>query len=272
MLGLQIRGEGNVPLLSVWVNRVVAPFQKAGNWTIDSVSGAWNGYFNLRHVRKENEALRAELDKLKMRANELEGQAAEAKRLSALLNFREANAGATLLPARVVGGSPSDHVRAVYIDRGETDGVRRNMPVITPEGAVGKVLAVYASTAQVLLITDKESGVGALLQNSRTNGVVRGTGEPEATMLHVISDQEVAAGELILTSGLDQIFPKDIPVGTVTSATPGNPFKVIRVRPAARLDRLEEVIVVLVPQPLAIGKEMETRSAAPAAPARTTPN
>jgi rod shape-determining protein MreC len=271
MLGLQVKREGNVPLVSIWVDWLVTPVQKAANWTIDSIGGVWNNYFALREVRKENEQLRAELDRLKVRSNELEGQAAEAKRLAALLSFRQANAAAPMLAARVVGGSPSDSVRAVYIDRGETDGVRRNMGVVTPEGVVGKILAVYGNSAQVQLITDKESGVGALLANSRTTGSVRGTGEPQPEMVRVINDQEVAAGETILTSGLDQIFPKDIPIGTVASTQTGNPFKVIYVRPAARLDRLEEVLVLLTQQPLANGKETETRSAAPAAP-RSTPN
>jgi rod shape-determining protein MreC len=271
LLGMQIKREGNVPLISVWAAWAVTPFQKAGNWMIDSVSGAWNSYVALRSVRKENAALHEELNRLKIRAQQLEGQAAEVKRLTTLLAFKEANAAAAMLTARVVGGSPSDSVRAIYIDRGESDGVRRNMAVITPDGAVGKILAVYGSTAQVLLITDKESGVGALLEKTRTMGVVRGTGDPLAEMNHVINEQEVGVGETILTSGLDQIFPKDIPVGVVASTEKGNPFKVIRVRPAARLDRLEEVIVLLAPSPVVIGKEAETRSAAPAA-TPSTPN
>ena len=270
MLGLQIRHESNVPLASVWVNVLISPVQKAGGWVIDSISGGWSNYVSLRGVRKENETLRAELARLRIESNQLAGQAAEARRLAALLDFRQANATAAMLSARVVGGSPADSIRAIYIDRGESDQVRRNMAVITPEGVVGKILAVYANTSQVLLITDKESGVGALLAKSRTNGVVRGTGEPFAEMNHVINDQEVTAGDVILTSGLDQIFPKDIPVGIVAGTQPGNPFKLIRVRPAARLDRLEEVIVLLAPQPLVYGKET-ARTAGPA-PGAATPN
>jgi rod shape-determining protein MreC len=119
------------------------------------------------------------------------------------------------------------------------------MGVITPEGVVGKVLEVYSSTALVLLITDKDGGVGSLLAGTRTQGVARGQGEPMLSLGFVNNDENVTVGEQVLTSGIDRIFPKDLPVGTVVAVRGGNPFKVIDVRPAARLDRLEEVFVLL---------------------------
>jgi rod shape-determining protein MreC len=150
-----------------------------------------------------------------------------------------------LLAARVVAAGTSETSRTLFLNRGESDGVKRNMAVLTADGIVGKILEVYPATSQLLLISDKESGVGALLAHSRTLGIIRGSGEPLVEMQKVITDQDVAVGEAVLTSGLDRIFPKDLPVGTVDSAAPGNPFKVIKVRPAARLDRLEEVWILL---------------------------
>lgn len=273
LLAVQIRREGDVRLIRVVAVWVFGYVQRAGAWVVETAGGAWNSYVNLRSAREENEQLREENKQLKMRLDRLASEAAEARRLNGLLGFREAHPDVPMLAAQVVSGSASDAVRTVYINRGEADGIRKNMAVITPEGVVGKTLAVYSGTAQVLLISDKESGVGALLENSRTQGVVRGTGGPTLEMRYVINDQEVAAGERVLTSGQDRIFPRDIPVGTVVSTEPGSPFKVIRLKPAARLDRLEEVFVLLTQQPLERPVE-ETAGNTPAAtpPAKLPPN
>jgi rod shape-determining protein MreC len=113
--------------------------------------------------------------------------------------------------------------------------------VITPDGVVGKILAVYPDTSQVLVLNDKDSGVGALLSNTRTQGPVKGTGDPLLEMEYVSSDEKIAVGEAVLTSGQDRIFPKDLPVGNVVAAQPDphSPFMAIRVKPAAQLDQLE---------------------------------
>jgi rod shape-determining protein MreC len=256
LLAVQIK-RGEVRLIRVAAVWAVTPFQRGGTSLIDRIGQTWNNYVSLRRTRQENEVLRRELAQLKLRVAELEGRAAEAHRLNALLAFREANAEVPMLPARVIGAGAAEASRTLYIDRGENDGVRKNMGVITPDGAVGKVLETFARTSLILLLTDKESGVGALLAKSRTHGVVRGTGEPLAELRYVVNDQEVAVGEPVLTNGLDQIFPKDLPLGSVASVEKGNPFKMIRVKPAARLDRLEEVLVLLTRQEFPEKKEAE---------------
>jgi rod shape-determining protein MreC len=116
----------------------------------------------VRSIGHENTQPRADLDRLQLRNAELEGRAAEADRLAGLLNFRQSNAAVPMLAARVIGASPSSSGRVAFLDRGSRDGVALNMGVITPEGVVGKVLAVYTGTSQVLLVSDKDSGVGAL--------------------------------------------------------------------------------------------------------------
>jgi rod shape-determining protein MreC len=122
----------------------------------------------------------------------------------------------------------------------------------------------------VLLINDKDSGVGALFSGSRTHGVVRGSGDPEPRMEYVVNDEKVQAGDAILTSGEDRIFPKDFPIGAVESAKPGNPFQVIRVQPSARLDRLEEVLVLLSQQEVVFKKPEAPVAAETAAAGRPT--
>jgi len=270
LLAVQIKRERQVRLIRVWAVALVTPVQRAGAWTLDRLHGGWSNYVALRHTRHENEELRAEVDRLKLRNSELESRAAETDRLAGLLGFREAHADVPMLPARVIGSSADTASRTVYINRGERDGVRKNMGVITPEGVVGKVLEVFRDTAQVLLLTDKEGGAGALLANSRTQSPVGGTGEPHLIMKYVSNDEQVPIGERVLTSGQDRIFPKDLPVGTVVEVKPGNPFKAIRIKPAAHLDRLEVVLVLLTREELEPKKEPEPSVArTPAKPAAT---
>jgi rod shape-determining protein MreC len=149
------------------------------------------------------------------------------------------------MAAQVIGASGSELSRSVYIDKGEKDHIKPDMAVITADGIVGKVLRVYRSTSQVLLINDQTSGVGALLDKTRLQGILRGTSAGEAVLEKVMSDESVPPGELVLTSGGDGVFPKGLLVGRVTKVSAGNDlFLNIRVRPAADLSKLEEVLVV----------------------------
>lgn len=246
LLAFQIRREHNIRLIRVWTVEAFTPVESAGTASLDWIGGVWKGYIGLYDAQRQNRRLQAEVDRLHLQVDQLNGQAAEAARLASLLGYRQAHKQMRLLPARVISASPALATRLIYIDRGAHDGVRANMAVITPEGVVGKILEVYPESSQVLLVTDRQSGVGALLSPTRTEGVVRGTGGPRLQMDFVQKDEKVSPGELVLTSGLDQVFPKDLPVGTVLSTRPGSPFQQIELRPAARLDRLEDVLVVLM--------------------------
>ncbi len=251
LLAVQIKRQQQVRLIRVWAVELITPVQRAGAWTIERVHRTWSSYIGLRHTRSENEQLRAELERLELRNSHLESRAAEADRLAGLLGFQQAHAEMNMVAARVIGASAGTATQTIYINRGERGGLRRNMAVITPEGVVGKIIEVYAGSSQVLLLTDKESGVGALLAGSRIQSPVGGAGEPHLVMKYVSNDEQVNVGTAVLTSGQDRIFPKDLPVGTIVEVKPGNPFKTIRIKPSAHLDRLEEVFVLLsVPQSL----------------------
>ena len=159
----------------------------------------------------------------------------------------------------------------IQLDRGEHAGIRKNMGVITPDGVVGKVVEVYSNASLVLLLTDKESGVGALLADSRIQSPVGGQGEPLLVMKYIPNDDSVNLGERVITSGMDRIFPRDLPVGTVTEIKSGNPFKQIRIKPAANLERLEEVFVLLSLRPLEMKNEGNPADAQAPAPGAVTP-
>jgi rod shape-determining protein MreC len=247
LLAIQIKRETQVRLIRIWAVELVSPLGRAAAWTSDAIGGTWSNYIALRHMRQGNEALQAELDRLKMRNAELEGRAAEADRLGNLLGFREEHAEVPMLAARVIGGSPDAGSHVVFISRGSRDGLKRDMGVITPEGVVGKIENVFPDTSQVLLLDDRDSGVGALLAGSRTQSPVRGTGDPLLGMEYVSNDVKVEPGETVLTSGQDRIFPKDLPVGTVAQVKIDRrtSFQEILIKPAAHLDGLEEVLVLL---------------------------
>jgi rod shape-determining protein MreC len=251
MLAVQIHSEQrHMRLIRVWSVGAVTPFARVGTWTVGKIRGTWNGYIALTHTHQENQELRAEIDRLKMRNAVLEGEAEEAQRLRAVIGFHDIHADVPMVAARVIASSADSSSRTLYINRGERDGIHRNMGVVTPDGIVGKVLEAFSGTSEVLLLTDKDSGVGALLAGSRIQGPVGGSGEPLLTMKYVSNDENVALGQQVLTSGEDKIFPKDLPVGTIAEIKPGSPFKQIRVKPAANLDRLEEVLVLLTRQEL----------------------
>src|ERR1041385_7307650 len=204
----------------------------------------WREYVYLRGVRQENRDLKMEIERLRLEQVRLSEDAGQARRLQNLLAFKEQFVAKTV-PAQVIGGSGSEQSRSVFIDKGSSDGITTDMAVITADGIVGKVLHAYGSTSQVLLINDQSSGVGAILEDSRLQGVLRGTTVGEVVLERVMSDETVAPGEVVRTSGGDAIFPKGLPVGTVTKVnrTP-EAFLSIQIKPAVNLSKLEEVLVV----------------------------
>jgi rod shape-determining protein MreC len=271
LLAVQIKRDSQGRLIRVWTVGAVSPFERAGSYGFGWVRDVWRHYFALQHTVKDNEQLRRENDSLKMQITQLEGKAAEADRLAALLRFRQSHDGVPMIAARVIGASASAASQTIQLDRGERDGIRRNMGVITPDGIVGKIAESYSNASQVLLLTDKDSGVGAMLADSRIQSPVGGQGEPLLVMKYVPNDETVNIGQRVITSGMDRIFPRDLPVGTVTDIKPGNPFKQIRVKPAANLERLEEVFVLLSLHPLEMRSDTVPADARPPAPSAIIP-
>lgn len=231
-------------LIRIWAVGAVTPLEKALNWVQTSSGGLWHNYFYLRGVRAENRQLKQEIERMRLEQVRISQDADQARRLQALLGFKEQFISQTMA-AQVIGSSGSELSRSVYIDKGARDGIKPDMAVITKDGIVGKILRVYRSTSLVLLIDDQTSGVGSILDKTRLQGILRGTSSGEVVLEKVMSDETVPVGEQVLTSGGDGIFPKGLPIGTVTKVSPGSElFLNIRVRPAADLGRLEEVLVV----------------------------
>ncbi|MCX8072206.1 MAG: rod shape-determining protein MreC [Candidatus Binatia bacterium] len=210
-----------------------------------AVRNIWQQYVDLVGVRQENERLRqrvAELEHQNLRIAEI---LETDRRLAELLRFRTNFLG-DAQAAMIIGRDTFPAFGTVTISKGEADGVKRGMPVVSPQGVVGRILMTSAHSARVLLITDHNSGVDALVQRTRARGIVEGSPEGRCSMKYLRREEDVAVGDKIITSGLDGVFPKGLLIGEVTHVTRGTRglLQVAEVRPAAPLDRLEEVLIL----------------------------
>lgn len=245
LLAFQVTGKHNVRLIKLWTVAAFDPFERSVQGLVDSVSGTWTSYHDLRQAQRENEILKAQLAKARAKVIELSEEGLENVQLRAILGLQQRlplrSKGAT-----VIAVSPGASA-AVFIDKGTLDGLSADMPVITPEGVAGKVVAVFPRSAQVLLITDRSSGAGCMIEKTGAEGVLKGGGNGFCHLDYIMNDEKVKPGDIVVTSGLDQIYPKGLLVGTVVKVTDGDIYKNIRVKPAAALDRLEDVLVIVGP-------------------------
>jgi rod shape-determining protein MreC len=246
LLSAQITRERRVRLIQVWAVAVFDPFARALRGISDTATGAWRSYRDLWRAQQQNRELQILLVAAHSQIQQLSEQAAEARRLRDLLEFKNRLPFQTVA-AEVIGTSPGESSNAVFIDKGTDAGLTPDLAVITPAGVAGKLVAVFPHSAQVLLITDPSSGAACTLEHSRVQGVLKGSKPNECQMQYVMNEVPVTLGELVLTSGLDQVYPKGLPLGVVTRTEDGSIYKHITVKPAAGLDRLEGVLVVLKP-------------------------
>ncbi len=230
-------------LIRVWTITAITPLEKGIVRLQAGAGNLWHNYIYLRGVRQENRSLKENIEQLQLEQVRLRQDAEQARRLQALLGFKEQFIDQTVA-AQVIGSSGSEQSRVVYLDKGKNDGVKEGMPVISATGIVGKVILVQASVSQVLLINDQTSGVGTILESSRLQGVLKGKASGELELGNMMAEEEVKPGDRVLTSGGDQIFPKGLPVGTIDQVKRGGEFLQITVKPATPLSHLEEVLVI----------------------------
>jgi rod shape-determining protein MreC len=220
------------------------PLQSLTATVIQAVAGTWRTYVALIGVNQENERLRRRIVELEHEAVRLSEVEQTDQRLEALLNLRSSLDG-DLQAAQIIGRDPLPWFSTMTINKGEADGVHRNAAVLSPLGVVGQIRATGAHSARVLLITDHNSGVDAVVQRSRARGIVEGALDGGCVMKYLKRGEDVEVGDRVVTSGLDGIFPKGIIVGEVTRVTRGNRglLQVAEIKAAVPLDRIEEVLV-----------------------------
>jgi len=246
LLSIQITRNNDVRLIRVWAVAVVDPFQRSMHGMTDLSVGAWRTYRSLLHAQQENQQLRVQLASAESQILQLSEQAAESGRLRSILDFKNQLPFQTVA-AEVIASSPGDNSNAIFIGKGVDAGLTADLAVITPEGVVGKTIAVFPRSSQVLLLTDPASGVGAMLEKTRVQGVLKGDSENLCLIRYIMNEEPISFGETVLTSGLDQIYPKGLRVGMVVQTSAGNIYKNVEVKPAVDLSRLETVLVVLKP-------------------------
>ena len=237
--------KGSVRLIRSWVVGLVSPPERLLRSTGHGVRSVWMNYVDLIHVRQQNENLKSQLDGLRLEEESLAEDARQGQRLQALLGFKEKYIYKTVA-AQVIGASGTEQSKVLLIDKGSRDGLKPDMPVITPDGIVGKTRDVFAHTSQVLEINDPTSGAGVVLEKTRIRGVLRGDtwGHPE--IVNISPDERIEKGDAVVTSGGDAIYPRGLAVGTVQKVVPDPDGTLVNVqiRPAANLSRLEEVLII----------------------------
>jgi len=233
-------------LLRYWTVSLVTPFEKVIHWSSFDVRKVWSGYVGLRHTHQQNEQLELEIARLRQEQAAFAEDAAQGRRLQALLAFKQQYISQTVA-AQVIGTSGVDSSRMLYLDKGSADGLKPDQAVITPDGVVGKLRDVFPHTAQLLLLNDATSGAGVVLESTRIRGILRGTANGRVQINNLTADSRIKPGEKVLTSGGDQVFPRGLPVGVIESIAPDpqhQPYMAITIHTDANLSRLEEVLVI----------------------------
>ena len=251
LLSLQVRHERTVvTAVRQTLLTILSPAITVTAFVVQGAGDVWTGYIDLRTVRQENLQLKGEVAVLKRRIDQLAEQALETQRLQRLLALHQSAPG-SLLTARVIGKDATNWFKTVLLDRGSLNGVRRNLPVVTPDGLVGRVVEVTPTSSTVQLLTDPVSAAGGLLQRTRVTGIVVGSFAAGARVRYLPLMADVVAGDEVVTSGMGGIFPKGIPLGRITAVErkSGALFQEATLQPAVNLSRLEEVMVLTDPAP-----------------------
>ena len=211
----------------------------------------WDGYFALVDVHDENIYLREELKKFKAINNEYREAVATNVRLSKLLGLKDSLPSPTLT-AQIIGKDPSLWFKTVIIDRGSSDGVKQGMPVVTIEGIVGQIMSSSPHYAKVLLASDPNSAIDVIVQNTRVQGIIKGNGS-EFQLHYVLKNWQINKDDAIVTSGLGGVFPKGLPVGSVTKVTKSRRgmFQKVEIKPAVDYAQLEHLIIIMKENSLA---------------------
>ncbi len=248
LLSSQVTTEAGHSALRALLIGLFSPIQRGADAGLGAVSSLWYGYVDLRGVREENRRLQEEVARLEQALWMERDVVASYRRLSTVLDLAERIPGNPVV-AEVVGLDASAWFQTVTVNRGTSHGVALNAPVIAAGGLVGRVISLGKDVAQIQLLTDRDCSVGALLARTRARGVVAGSGaevSPTGLTLNYVSNlEDVVEGDLIVTSGMDGIYPKGIAIGRVASVRNGpRLFKLVTVEPAANLDRLEEVFIL----------------------------
>ncbi|MBN1880081.1 rod shape-determining protein MreC [bacterium] len=244
-----LRGGGIADRLEVMVLYALAPVYTTVDWILDNSVSLWNNYINLTGVQQENIELKSAVQILREEHLLLEDRAQSAERLEELIE-RTSSFPVVHRRANVIRRGDTLLNPIILIDMGSNQGIREGMGVASSDGAIGQVVRVGPSISKVLTLHHPDAGIGAMLQKSRVQGVVSGSGKGNCSMRFVSRFDPVTLGEMVVTSGLDGAFPKGIPIGRVSAIERDNNeiFQTLEIITEANLNTLEELIVFFIPE------------------------
>ena len=247
LISAQVTSKSGVPVLQAVAFGLVAQVQRAGAAVITGVSSLWGGYVDLRGIRTENAQLKRDLAAAKLLLQQERALAHRTDALSRLLDLKTRTRLETMA-AEVIAGPATPEFRTVTIGKGTAVGIRPDMAVLAPNGVVGRIIVPSASASKVQLLVDRNAAAGALVERSRSQGVVLGEGDSTMRLDFINSAADIRVGDTIVTSGIDGIYPKGFLIGKVEKVErSGAAYKNIQVQPAVDFSTLEDVLVVLTP-------------------------
>src|SRR3990172_2130880 len=214
LMSLRVKQRKGVDFFDALLMEVSSPFQKAGTFVIKTVQGVFQQYFFLVYLQRENTILKQKVSDLQKETHQLKEMALANERLQGLLQFREKYALSSIA-AEVIGQDPSSWFKSLTINKGERDGIKKGMAVLSPEGVVGQILKASPYHSTVLLITDYNSAIDSIVQRNRAKAIVEGSGENRCQLKYLLRTDEVMVGDVVITSGLSGGFPKGLMVGEI---------------------------------------------------------
>lgn len=245
LLSIQIESSSGTLLFKTWTLAVQAPLLSLSSNITGGIGRVWHNYIWTVGARAENERLLQTVHKLLLINNSYAQSQKENERLRHLLSLND-RLEFRSIGARVVARTPGFLSNLVYIDRGSEEGVYTDAAVLSGDGIVGRVILVTKHQSQVQLISNPDASIGALLEQTRTPGVLQGSGDALLDMAYVGNAEPVKVGDIVVSSGLDGIYPKGLPIGKVVDSRKGKGvFRFIKVEPRVDLIRVEEVSVLL---------------------------
>jgi rod shape-determining protein MreC len=247
LISAQVNSRTGVPVLEAVTFGIFAEVQRAASAAVSGVRRVWGGYIGLRTAKAENEELKRQLAAAQIQLQAQRALADRSRTLEDLLQLRD-RTNLSTTAAEIIGHGADPDIRTMTIDKGTNDGLRPDMAVIAPAGVVGRIVMPSARAARVQLLIDRNAAAGAIIARSRAQGVVVGEGEERLRMEYVSEVADVVTGDLVVTSGIDGIFPKGFAIGHVESVEKASGmFKRIVVKPTVDFRNLEDVLVVLTP-------------------------
>ncbi len=240
--------QGLLQYLDGPVGQVVRLPLEAVSALDQGISGLWERYVALQGVQEENQRLRQDIEWLRGQNTQLREAASATGRLATLLQFKE-QALSIMVAAQVIGRDSTNWYRSIILNKGESDGIRADMGVITPAGVVGRVVKTTGATSVVLLVTDPNNAIAGLIQRTRDEGIVEGTRQGLAKLKYIPLLSGVRDGDRVVTSGLVGGFPRGIAIGTITriGKEEGALFQTAELTPEVDVGRLEEVLIIQAP-------------------------